>query len=183
MNYNDPRGAAEAGHDIFQYLVNRLCQALQGRSKIGQCGWQWWNEQQRGFVCTKRVLAWCDGCTQSSQLSNEMPLRGQWWPMIVVDLPGEEVLPSYCPALAYNKSRPWGIKRCWCRLFHLPGQVPPPPIHGSLVGSMPPAQPSITLTSQPSTPPAEPSTQPSTTSQEVDGEAQSNSEDELDQMD
>ena len=71
-------------------------------------------------------MVWADGKSEGSQSTDLALVGGQagetWWPCIVVRQTqysglGFELIPFYCPALAWQRSRPWFVHLSRVRLF------------------------------------------------------------------
>ena len=102
-----------AGHDnpaedVYRYLAMRVWELVNEIRRIGEAGWSF-RQQNVVLPC----LVWADG-GRGSQMT---PYRGaqpyeQWWPCVVVPIPEAtkgQLLPFYCPALAWARARPWHV--------------------------------------------------------------------------
>ena len=112
-----------AGHDnpaedVYRYLAMRVWELVYEIRRIGEAGWSF-REHSAVVPC----LVWADG-GRGSQMT---PYRGaqpyeQWWPCIVVPIPEAtkgQLLPFYCPALAWARARPWLVHHSRVRLFDI----------------------------------------------------------------
>ena len=86
-----------------------LCAKIPPRN-FGTIGWAWYNAIHSGQWLGG--YAWCDGCSRASQTAplalNDPGCR--WWPCIVA-IDSNDTIPFYCPALAWQRARPWTIHR------------------------------------------------------------------------
>jgi hypothetical protein len=125
MARNDPVAWPSAGGDLRSYLIQRVFEVVNQASKIGSAGWEF-----RAALATDCVLGavWADGVSSSSQ-SQALSVAGcqpgghreQWWPCLVLQKPGDTrgVLPFYCPALAWQRARPWTVHVSRVRMLML----------------------------------------------------------------
>ena len=109
--------------DPHVYLVTKLFQTLSIIKKPGFYGWKFWTAgPSRCIAC----FVDSDGCElQLTPLGTAASGIEIWWPCIViwqVDTPG---LPFYCPALAWQNARPWGVHDSPLRLRECLPSAPP----------------------------------------------------------
>ena len=117
---HDRHGMQEVLHDhniapllVYEYLTRRVSHIVNEVKSIGQAGWGFRNATE-----VVPALVWADGRSEQSQ-STDLTLVGKqdgemWWPCIVVLQTqysgfGFEQVPFYCPALAWQRSRPWFV--------------------------------------------------------------------------
>ena len=108
---NDPVGSAEVGHDVHKYLERKVAQVVTTKRSIGMFGHAFLRELAGHSYM--HCICYSDGASSTSQ---EEPYKGpsykqeQWWPCITtVATTFPEVYSMYCPALAWQGSRPWGV--------------------------------------------------------------------------
>lgn len=119
----DAKGMHES-KDVYTYLENKLDKVLATQKKPGQAGWTF----IMGKAAHHKVhhcLCWADGSKggQASPLGSSPSGGERWWPCIVVL--GLELIPFYCPALAWSESRAWEVHASRLRTFTV-GNEPMP---------------------------------------------------------
>jgi hypothetical protein len=105
--WNDPVFFRESGRDIYEYMKAKVFHVVNTAKRPGQAGWRFRMAKPSDCIC---CTVWGDGTHgQSSALGLDPYAYGErWWPCIVLD--GEtDKLPFYCPALAWQNSRPWEV--------------------------------------------------------------------------
>ena len=99
----------QPGADIFDYLERKIVDNLNGLRKCGPAGWAW--RMHLNHAQPRRGMMWSTGTSQASESSHydgSPELDADWWPVIFMVPEGGCILvPFYCPALAWSKSRPW----------------------------------------------------------------------------
>lgn len=93
---------------VYEFINGQLEHVLSYIKKPGQAGWSFRSGLSMGTV--ERAVIWANGSSESSQCRplslNE--IDSQWWPCVVCSLPDDRgCLPFYCPALAWQRARPW----------------------------------------------------------------------------
>ena len=90
------------------YLIKKLFQTSKTIRKPGEYGHQCWAAGPSNCV---PAFVWADG-SQQQQLTEygtqQLTEYAKWWPCIVLVCDGK-VWPFYCPALAWQRARPWGV--------------------------------------------------------------------------
>ena len=107
----DPVCFARARHDIFVYLLDKVTQVVNEKRSIGQAGYAFLGARS---VC--KGLVWSAGGKDQETPLQEPQSDERWWPIILVDLPGNFVA-VYCPGLAWQNARPWVAHRDRVRLW------------------------------------------------------------------
>ena len=119
-NFQD-HGSLEA--NVYLYIDRRLRWVLDNVQGVGQAGWRFYRTAHDDG-CWTRAIIWTEA--QSSQRQStpvEDSIGGErWWPAIVADIPGLDILPVYCPGLAWQSARPWFVHRS--RVQILPQDAP-----------------------------------------------------------
>jgi hypothetical protein len=140
----DPCGYDIADGDVYSYLKNTLCQVLTEKTKIKEGGWAFrvglLHEGRTDWSRLFRCVVWGNGYSSEDQRkpmddAETKSLGFEWWPCVVCNV-GGDILPFYCPALAWNKSRPWVTHRS--RIFLAYASLPPPPMLTQMCPAMPP---------------------------------------------
>ena len=118
--YNDPAGSALVGNDVYRYLESKIIEVLSTKRNLGPFGQSFKHALCLGYEYQQCVI-YCDGRSSESQ---QRPYTGtslhqeSWWPCIAtahaVDI---DIFSMYCPALAWQGSRPWGAHLTRIRLF------------------------------------------------------------------
>ena len=102
---------------IREYTEHCLRRKLSGRcAGIGRAGWAWFNS---GTLCRGFIMVW--NCTEDDQMRPY--IHGQkeaieWWAIIWLENDGAEYFPMYCPALGWQRSKPWLVHRS--RVYRCP---------------------------------------------------------------
>ena len=96
--------------DIFDYLEMKIVHNLNGLRQCRQAGWEW--RMYLDHAQPRRGMLWSTGTSEASESSpydGSPEFGATWWPVIfmVPESGGILLVPFYCPALAWNKSRPW----------------------------------------------------------------------------
>jgi hypothetical protein len=91
------------------YLLMKVQRRVTSRSP-GQAGWAMHAALMSGNL--RLGVIWADGCSESSQTSLRQSngVGESWWPALIPAPPGPpsiELVPMYCPALAWQNARPW----------------------------------------------------------------------------
>ena len=136
--------------DIFDYLEAKLVDNLQQTRQIRQAGWDWAvylniaphvnpspnlgfeQEAKKTEPRVRRGMIWTDGCSERAACEvydGRAEYGADWWPVIFMVAEGvattsAQKVPFYCPALAWNKSRPW-----YCSLSRVYEIVPEEPVN------------------------------------------------------
>ena len=112
---NQARSMDPAGYtgcrSVHEWMFQRMFIMCQNPPRhFGTIGWAWYNAIHSGQWIGG--YAWCDGCSCASQTAplalNDPGCR--WWPCIVA-IDSNDTIPFYCPALAWQRARPWTIHR------------------------------------------------------------------------
>ena len=100
----DPHGKEEDPH---VYLIKKRFQTLETIRRPGAFGWQFWEAGPSSCV---PAFVWADGSPRqlTEYGTQQLTEYAQWWPCIVLLCDGD-LLPFYCPALAWMLARPWGV--------------------------------------------------------------------------
>ena len=104
---HDPSWEGRFNEDPHEYLVRNLFQTLSFIKKPNPYGWQFLTAGPSRCI---RCYVLCDGSPQQ-----RLPLGAttsgfdMWWPCIVLWQEGTSELAFYCPALAWQNARPWGV--------------------------------------------------------------------------
>ena len=91
-----------------------VCEKIRMRSLgKGALAWVWYHGLQTADPIF--AVVWSDGCSEGSlsrpySEAEVYSYGSQWWPCIVLDT-GADLLPFYCPALAWQGARPWYCHR------------------------------------------------------------------------
>ena len=103
----------KCGSKIDKYLDEAVFLTYKMRS-VGPAGWQF-----RLASANDRILCaiWADAQSSARQSTSLHVVTGNetWWPALVIDT-GEEIVPVYCPGLAWQRARPLFVQRS--RGFH-----------------------------------------------------------------
>jgi len=102
----DPHGKEEDPH---VYLIKKLFQTLETVRRPGSYGHQFWTAGPSSCV---PAFVWADGSPQqlTEYGTQQLTEYAMWWPCIVLVCDAQTpVLPFYCPALAWQQARPWGV--------------------------------------------------------------------------
>ena len=109
--HEDPLCFTQVQQDIFQYLAVKATQVIKVKRSIGQAGYAF-----AGADNVYKGLIWSAG-SKDQETPFLAPQCGErWWPVIIVDLPGD-VVAVYCPGLAWQNSRPWFAHRSRVRVW------------------------------------------------------------------
>ena len=92
---------------IIIKLFHRICEPNPWRTRTSSA-WQWLPENRQGPIAC--AVLWADGTKESQQTIGDRGCE-QGWPCIIVDIANEQTLPFYCPALAWQGSKPWDVAR------------------------------------------------------------------------
>ena len=112
--------------NIYEYMEEKLKQKLNRARGSGSQEAAWAFRMSPNKI--RHGMVFCQGSSEQTGLS---PFTGQvygeqWWPCIFTTVHiHDEYFPYYCPALAWQGSRPWMIHRS--RVVHVHVQPPPPP--------------------------------------------------------
>ena len=109
---------AVCGNDVHKWLKFKVIQVVNTTRAIGQAGWAFSRSNPDDIVA---CVVWADGqscASQSTPLFSGSVGWEQWWPCICLPsyMPGQSVLPFYCPALAWASARPWTVHSSRIRL-------------------------------------------------------------------
>ena len=102
----DPHGKEEDPH---VYLIKKLFQTLETIRRPGSFGWRF---REAGPSSCVPAFVWADGSPQqlTEYGTQQLTEYAKWWPCIVLVCDAQTlVLPFYCPALAWQGARPWGV--------------------------------------------------------------------------
>ena len=90
------------------YLIKKLFQTLETIRRPGPYGHQFWTAGPSSCV---PAFVWADGSPQqlTEYGTQQLTEYAKWWPCIVLVCDAQTVLPFYCPALAAQGARPWGV--------------------------------------------------------------------------
>ena len=126
IRLRDPRnfevhGSEDHEANVYQYIERRLRWVLLNVPKVGQAGWSFRTDDAG---CWTWAIIWTDaGSSQRQATPVEDSIGGErWWPAIVADIPELDILPVYCPGLAWQSARPWFVHRS--RVQFLPQDAP-----------------------------------------------------------
>ena len=108
-------GSHEA--NVYLYIERRLRSVLRKRRK-GPAGW-WFYQTDGAAGCWTWAIIWTDARSSEHQETPvDVTFVGErWWPAIVADIPGLDILPVYCPGLAWQDARPWFVHRSRVQLL------------------------------------------------------------------
>ena len=111
--------------DIFDYCFQKLMPKLEnkGRKQWGRARWSWLTHLNTQ-TAMKFMLMNHGGCSEASQSRNVNDYMHtemvSWWPVIALPIPGDDMWPMMCPALAESNAVPWVCHRS--RLFLVPNE-------------------------------------------------------------
>ena len=111
-------------NNVYRYLFAKVVYVVNTKKGIGEVGWAFAQAEPNDYVCG---MVWADGThEQSSPLA--APRAGErWWPCIFLKHAYSLEKPSqrafYCPALAWQASRPWPVHTDRVRIVETPGPV------------------------------------------------------------
>ncbi len=111
IQLEDPTGWKACGGDVYTYLLKKLEHRVE-MTKPGKAGWAMHAALASGQL--RQGVIWCDGCSEANQTSVRSSFGGgeSWWPALfpvshVLQPHSDELVPMYCPALAWQNARPW----------------------------------------------------------------------------
>ena len=103
----DPLGFTQCGQDPHVYLVTKLFQTLSIIKRPGFYGWQFLTAGPSRCI---QCFVYCDGARgRLTELGTPTSGFETWWPCIVIWEENTLELAFYCPALAWQNARPWGV--------------------------------------------------------------------------
>lgn len=133
IKLRDPKVMVEE-MTVYNYLERKLWMILDGVKKPGQPGWAF--KMAKGTLELQRCVVWADGTKsgQTTPLGTPSTHQCQWWPCIIMAT--TEMVPFFCPALAWSNARPWDVHASRLRKVAENPIISPPainPFHTSSV--------------------------------------------------
>jgi hypothetical protein len=125
----DRRGGADLvdhvfPNNVYRYLFAKIMNVVNTKKKIGEIAWAFAQAEPSDYVCG---LVWADGTPEQSSPMTAPRAYERWWPCIFLkdayDLAKPFQRPFYCPALAWNGSRPWPVHISRVRYVETPGPI------------------------------------------------------------
>ena len=124
----DPSGFRNCGQAPRNHMATKLFHTPSAIKKPGNHGWTIW---QAGPGNCVQGYVYCDGTpTQLTELGAPMSGLETWWPCIVIWEQDAPELAFYCPALAWQHVRPWGVHVSRLRRRKILPQTAPPVLPG-----------------------------------------------------
>ena len=143
IQIEDPRGWAEAGGDVYRYLVIKAKQNNMKKSRNGSAqngGWAFVNAHPDKFV-KGVIVAKGQSCGEQSQPYRGPEFGDTIWPCVILytDCGYFPLVPFYCPVLGINGSRAWQahlsrvFRITWPQFPVAPPPPGPPPGHSGII--------------------------------------------------
>ena len=127
--------------DVYDYLKLKLNNGLSTWRSPGEAAWAFRTSTdivRKGMIFTDGDMA----STSQSRYDGTVTYGERWWPCIfTVPVGTTDIVPYYCPGLAWQNGRPWCANIT--RLLEFP--PPPPPVQ--IAAAMPTPEPTFTTTS------------------------------------
>ena len=123
----DPLGFKPCGQDPHVYLVTKLFQTLSIIKRPGFYGWQFLTAGPSRCI---QCFVYGDGSLgQLTELGTPTSGFETWWPCIVIWEEHRFELAFYCPALALQNARPWGVHASRLRRREMLSPTTPAVLH------------------------------------------------------
>ena len=135
--------------DVYDYLKLKLNDGLSTWRKPGQAAWAFRTSTdivRKGMIFTDGDMA----STSQSRYDGTVTYGERWWPCIfTVPVGTTDIVPYYCPGLAWQNGRPWCANIT--RLLEFP--PPPPPVQiAAAMPTFPPQPPPVQIAAAMPTP-------------------------------